>query len=60
MKVPLVQFVFVQWLVEFLSRDFFVFEWDKGNKYKSEHKHGILLIEVEEAFYRERELYEKV
>lgn len=53
MEVPLAQFVFVQWLVEFLSRDFFFFEWDEGNKYKSERKHGVLLIEVEEAFYDE-------
>ena len=51
MEVPLAQFVFVQWLVTFLSNEFFFFEWDEGNKFKSKDKHGILVTEAEEAFY---------
>lgn len=53
MEVPLAQFVFVQWLVTFLSNEFFIFEWDEGNKFKSKDKHGILVTEAEEAFYDE-------
>ncbi len=45
------KFEYVLWLVEFLSRPVFKFQWDSGNESKSQQKHGITTTEAEEIFY---------
>ena len=46
------KFEFVYWLLEYLlSQEQFVFEWDEGNSYKSEDKHGVTVDEIESCFY---------
>lgn len=45
------KFEYVLWLVEYLKKPIFKFQWDSGNESKSQHKHGILVSEAEEIFY---------
>lgn len=45
------KFEYVLWLVEFLSKPIFQFQWDSGNESKNLQKHGILTSEAEEVFY---------
>lgn len=45
------KFEYVLWLVEFLSKPIFQFQWDSGNESKNLQKHGILTNEAEEVFY---------
>lgn len=45
------QWEFVEWLLFWiLETSYFEFEWDKGNKTKSETKHKISIEEVEAVF----------
>lgn len=44
------QFVFSEWLVKFIAKKNFQFEWDTGNRVKSFYKHGIDYLEAEDAF----------
>ncbi len=45
------KFKYVFWLLEFLqSQTNFLFEWDEGNTYKSEQKHGVTINMVESCF----------
>lgn len=44
------QFVFIEWLVEFMAQKEFIFEWDAGNSCKSLQKHGVNYLEAEDAF----------
>jgi len=47
----LANFKFVYWLLEYLqSQAEFLFEWDEGNMFKSEDKHGVTLEMVESCF----------
>ena len=47
----LAKFKFVYWLLEYLqSQAEFLFEWDEGNMFKSEDKHGVTLEMVESCF----------
>ena len=44
------KFKYIEWLVSFLeSSDFFIFQWDDGNKTKSEMKHNVGIDQVESA-----------
>lgn len=45
------KFEYVLWLVEYLKKSIFVFQWDSGNESKSQQKHGIQTSEAEEVFY---------
>ena len=45
------KFEYVLWLVEYLKKPIFKFQWDSGNESKSQQKHGILASEAEEIFY---------
>lgn len=45
------KFEYVLWLVEYLKKPIFKFQWDLGNESKSQQKHGILTSEAEEVFY---------
>ena len=45
------KFEYVLWLVEYLKKPFFQFQWDSGNESKSLQKHGISTTEAEEIFY---------
>ena len=45
------KFVFAEFLLNFLCREIFDFEWDKGNSSKSLEKHGVTKLEAEELFY---------
>ncbi len=46
------RFKFNQWLVIFLEAfDNYIFEWDSGNSFKSEEKHGISIEQIESCFY---------
>ncbi len=44
------KFLFVEWLVDFISRKNFLFDWDEGNRKKSFLKHGLNSLEAENAF----------
>lgn len=45
------QWEFVEWLLFWiLETSHFEFEWDQGNRTKSEDKHGISTAEVEAVF----------
>lgn len=45
------QWEFVEWLfLWLLNNSVFEFEWDKGNRTKSEQKHGVSVDEVESIF----------
>lgn len=45
------QWKFVEWLLIWLLETVhFEFEWDEGNRTKSESKHGILIDQAEEVF----------
>ena len=45
------KFRFIQWLVEWLlSQENFQFEWDYGNRTKSQQKHKVTIEEIEEVF----------
>lgn len=45
------KFKYIHWLLEFLlSNSDFIFEWDKGNSYKSQEKHSVTVNMVESAF----------
>lgn len=48
------KFVFIQWLVIFISKKDFSFDWDDGNKDKNFTKHGLNQHEAEDVF---RDLY---
>ena len=48
------QFVFSRWLEDFLAGPFLRFEWDEGNSKKSLEKHGIGILETEQAFYDQK------
>jgi uncharacterized DUF497 family protein len=51
MLVLMAKFRFIQWLVEWLlSQESFQFEWDQGNRTKSQQKHKVALEEIEEVF----------
>lgn len=46
------QWEFVEWLfLWLLNNSVFEFEWDEGNRNKSEQKHGVTVDEVESVFY---------
>ena len=45
------KFEYVLWLVEYLKKPIFKFQWDSGNEAKSLQKHGISTTEAEEIFY---------
>ena len=45
------KFEYILWLVEFLKKPVFKFQWDSGNISKSQQKHGIYSNEAEEVFY---------
>ena len=34
-------------------KDVFAFDWDEGNLYKNENKHGISWQEIEEVFFNQ-------
>ena len=44
------KFLFIEWLVDFISRKNFLFDWDEGNREKSLLKHGLNSLEAEDAF----------
>jgi uncharacterized protein len=44
------KFQFIEWLVEFINRKNFLFDWDEGNREKSLLKHGLNFLEAEDAF----------
>lgn len=45
------EFRFIDWLVDWLlNQETFVFDWDDGNKTKSESKHGVSCEEAESVF----------
>ncbi len=45
------QFEFIEWLALWLlETSIFHFDWDEGNSSKSQIKHGVLNVEVEEVF----------
>jgi uncharacterized DUF497 family protein len=48
------QFVFYQWIFEFLTEARFEFEWDTGNSQKNFLKHGILTTDAEAVFFDEQ------
>ncbi len=51
------QWLFVEWLlVWLLETTLFEFEWDHGNRDKSEAKHGVSIEEVESLFRLKRAL----
>ena len=45
------KFVFIEFLLNFLCKEVFDFEWDEGNSTKSLEKHGVTRLEAEELFY---------
>ena len=46
------KFEYIQWLVDWiLGQQVFLFEWDGGNKTKSQAKHQVEIHECEEVFY---------
>lgn len=45
------KFRFILWLVEWLlAQSEFNFVWDEGNQKKSQEKHGVSVLEIEEVF----------
>ncbi len=45
------KFKFILWLVEWLlAQSEFHFVWDEGNRNKSQDKHGVSVLEIEEVF----------
>lgn len=48
------QFVFFQWIFEFLTESRFEFEWDTGNSQKNFLKHGVLTKDAEAVFFDDR------
>jgi uncharacterized DUF497 family protein len=45
------KFEYVLWLVDFLSKGTFYFQWDTGNETKNEQKHNVFTYEAEEVFF---------
>ena len=47
------QFIFFQWIEDFLLKQEFEFIWDEGNNQKNFQKHEVTSTESEEAFFDE-------
>lgn len=47
------QFDYSIWLIQFLLRSVFEFDWDKGNSTKNKEKHNVDTVEAEEVFLDE-------